>query len=86
MRFRIVDQAKKEFPVHRLCKVLESLRPARQSGHFDNLRSPGKSPGIPGLWCADLSTETRARFFDHFSALIGPQSPVAFFESPGSEC
>src|SRR3954468_21524483 len=30
MRFRLVDQAKKEFPVHRLCKVLG----VSQSGYF----------------------------------------------------
>jgi hypothetical protein len=30
MRFRLVDQAKKEFPVHRLCKVLG----ISQSGYF----------------------------------------------------
>jgi hypothetical protein len=30
MRFRLIDQAKKEFPVHRLCKVLG----VSQSGYF----------------------------------------------------
>ena len=30
MRFRHIDQARKEFPVHRLCKVLE----VSQSGYF----------------------------------------------------
>lgn len=30
MRFRLIDQAKKEFPVHRLCKVLD----VSQSGYF----------------------------------------------------
>lgn len=30
MRFRLIDQARKEFPVHRLCKVLE----VSQSGYF----------------------------------------------------
>lgn len=30
MRFRLVDEAKKEFPVHRLCQVLG----VSQSGYF----------------------------------------------------
>jgi hypothetical protein len=32
MRFRLIDAAKKEFPVQRLCKVLGVMRIPTQSG------------------------------------------------------
>ena len=39
MRFKLIDQAKKEFPVHRLCKVLG----VSQSGYFAwRSRKPSK--------------------------------------------
>jgi hypothetical protein len=34
MRFRLVDQAKKEFPVHRLCKVLGVSQAAISPGRI----------------------------------------------------
>lgn len=36
MRFRLIDQAKKEFPVHRLCNVLD----VSESGYFAWSRRP----------------------------------------------
>lgn len=39
MRFRFIDQARQEFPAHRLCKVLG----VSQSGYFLE-RPPGNSP------------------------------------------
>jgi hypothetical protein len=34
--------------------------PAPQSRHLGDLQSPEKSPGIPGLWRAEFSAETRS--------------------------
>jgi putative transposase len=46
MRFRLIDAAKKEFPVQRLCKVLASARAAILPGMIDR-------PAIDSMrtWC-----------------------------------
>ena len=42
MRFLLIDAAKKEFPVQRLCKVLG----VSQSGYFAKVCAPGRATPI----------------------------------------
>jgi hypothetical protein len=42
--------------------------PATHSGQLGDVRSLGESPGIPGLWAADFTAETRTVGFSDKSA------------------
>ena len=50
MRFRLIDAAKKEFPVQRLCKVLD----VSPSGYFAWKKSSRLARGSARTWCCWL--------------------------------
>ena len=72
MRFRLIDAAKKEFPVQRLCKVLDvspsgyfawKTRPASRRQREDlvllaHVRSAFSLWSCPWAWCSSLRATT----------------------------